>query len=120
MDDYILFLLGLVIGYWLGKVITNALNTISFREILKDLNVGQDQLERLRADLDDDEDAKPNLTELEVRIEETGGQLYAYRCDNDQFLGQGTDREALIKRLTENLTNVRVIISKEHGADLIR
>jgi hypothetical protein len=119
MDDYILFLLGLLVGYWLGKVITNALNTMSFREILKDLKVGQDQLEKLRMELDD-EGAEPQLKELEVRIEEAGGQLYAYRCDNDQFLGQGTDRDALIHRLTENLTNVRVIVSKQHGADLIR
>jgi uncharacterized membrane-anchored protein YhcB (DUF1043 family) len=119
MDDYLLFILGLVVGYWVGKIVTNALNTISFREILKDLNVNQSQLEQLRAQLDTDDEVRP-LPQLEIRIEQQGTELYAYRCDNDQFLGQGPDREALIKRLTENLTNVRVIVSKEHGADLIR
>jgi hypothetical protein len=119
MDDYISFLLGLLIGYWVGKIITNALNTMSFREILKDLNVSQTQLEQLKDRIDSDDEARP-LPQLEIRIEQQGTELYAYRCDNDQFLGQGPDREALIKRLTENLSNVRVIVSKEHGADLIR
>jgi hypothetical protein len=121
MDDYIVFFLGLIAGYWIGKIVTNALNTMSFREILKDLDVTQDQLERLRADIEgDDQGSKPTMEDLEIRIEQHHGLLYAYRCDNDQFLGQGPDREALIQRLTESLTNVRVIVSKEHGADLIR
>lgn len=120
MEDYILFTLGLVIGFWLGKIVTNAINTISFREILKDLNVTEQQLRDLRRDLDDPDSESPAAAVIEVKLEQHGDTIYAYRKDNDQFLGQGPDREALIERLRQNLTNARVVIAKEDGADLIR
>jgi hypothetical protein len=118
MDDYIIFTLGLIVGYWLGKLITNALNTISFREILKDLGVTQQQMDQLRERALNDS-SEQQLEEIEVKLEQHQGQIYAFRVDNDQFLGQGPDRESLLQRLTETMTDVRIIIAKEHGADLI-
>jgi hypothetical protein len=46
--------------------------------------------------------------------------LYAYRKDNQQFLGQGTDREGLIDSISKRMTDVRLIIDSQDGADLLR
>ena len=102
---------------------------LSFREILRDLGVTEQQLRRLAEKNDikiptenprDSITGEVTVTPIEIKIEEQQGMLYAYRLDNDQFLGQGTDREALIQRLTENLTNVRLIVAEEHGAGFIK
>ena len=98
---------------------------ITFKTLLEDLKVSESDLRRVAQEkginLPERIDAKsePELAELEVRLEKIGDTIYAYSIKDDQFLGQGTDRDTLIQRLTENLTNVRVTIAKEHGADLI-
>ena len=103
--------------------------TLTFREIIKDLGITDQQLRKLaekngiRVPTENPRDSitgEVTVTPIEIRIEEHQGQLYAYRLDNDQFLGQGTDREQLIARLTENLTNVRLIVAEENGAGLIK
>ena len=105
---------------------TSAWLHLTFREILKDLGVTTDQMRSLarKNGIDlaepEPEPEKSSLPVLEVRIEQHQGVLFAFRKDTDQFLAQGTDREALVKRLTENLANVRVIISEQDGAELIK
>jgi hypothetical protein len=99
-------------------------HVIAFKKLLEDLGINQQQLEKLNrqlidADSDTDkEDQEPRLV-VEVRLEQLDGVILAYRKSDDQFLGQGPDRESLIQRLTENLTPCRVVIAKEDGADLI-
>jgi hypothetical protein len=73
------------------------------------------------ADLSNDDDSEElALTEMEIRIEQHAGQLYAYRVEDDQFMGQGTDRESLIKRIAEDVNDVRLIIRDENGANLLK
>jgi hypothetical protein len=67
----------------------------------------------------DTADGNP-LTPLEVTIEQHQGVLYAYRKDNKQFLGQGTDREGLIDSISKRMTDVRLIIDTADGADLLQ
>jgi len=101
---------------------------LSFREILRDLGVTEQQLRKLARDNDIDLTTEnpqnaaeePTLTPMEIKIEEVQGMLYAYRLDNNQFLGQGVDRDQLIDRLKENLTNVRLIISEDNGSRLLQ
>lgn len=125
IEFLIVFALGCVIGsavraYWMS---------LTFREILRDLGVTEQQLRQLAArngiemapELPRDSiTGTVTVTPIEIRLEQHHGQIYAYRLDTDQFLGQGPDRDALIQRLTENLTNVRLIIAEEHGADLLQ
>lgn len=126
MDEYILILIGFVIGYIVGKAVTNWINTTAFRELLNDLGVTNAQLMKVKARIDQDlQDAtgapeEVELTPVEIKIEQHQGQLYAFRKDNDQFLGQGKTREELIEHLKKNLTNVRLIIAEEDGAKLIQ
>ena len=113
-----------IVGWIIGHKLCSALNHLTFREILKDLGITNQQLVELAKtkgmDLTAPEEPQPELAQLEIRIEEHQGMLLAYRKDTEEFLGQGTDREALIRRVTENLTNVRVIVAKEDGADFLQ
>ena len=118
----LLLALAFALGWWLATRVTTTLLHMTFMEILKDLGIKEDQLRDLarRNGLPMPSIPDTELPTLEVRLEQHQGQIYAFRKDTDAFLGQGTDREDLVKRLTENLSNVRVIISKEDGADLIQ
>lgn len=113
------------VGWFLGSKFTSLWLHTTFREILKDLGVTEAQL-RTMAEKNGvtvshlPGPAEPQLPVVEVKLEQINGVIFAFRKDNDQFLGQGPDREQLIQRLTENLTNVRVIISKEDGADYLK
>lgn len=126
MDEYILILVGFTIGYIVGKAVANWTNTMAFKELLKDLGVSDQQLQKVKARIDRDlQDAtgapeEVELTAMEIKVEQHQGQLYAFRKDNDQFLGQGKNREELIEHLKKNLTNVRLIISEEDGGKLIQ
>jgi len=114
-----------VLAFFVGWKASEFWMLITFKTLLEDLKVSESDLRRVAREkgitLPERIDAKsePELAELEVRLEKIGDTIYAYSIKDDQFLGQGTDRDTLIQRLTENLTNVRVIIAKEHGADLI-
>jgi hypothetical protein len=124
--DILLFLIP--VAFYIGWKVNEAWMLLSFRTILQELKVSNDQLQKIARDKgiqltetepDTDSDPGQNLPELEVRLEKIGDQIFAYSLKDDLFLGQGTDRDSLVQRLTENLTNVRVTIAKEHGADLI-
>ena len=119
------FLIVFAVGFWLGSVVRGAWMALSFREILKDLGITEQQLRAL-ADKNDiqlpeikSDDEKSQLPVLEVRVEQTDLGLFAYRKRDSLFLARGADREELMKNLVNNLTNVRVVIAKEDGAELI-
>ena len=56
---------------------------------------------------------------VQIKVEQVGAELYAYRKDDGLFLGQGSTKELLIERLADKLKDVRLMISKEDGADLL-
>lgn len=121
-------IIAFIVGCWLGSAVSRAWMALSFREILRDLGVTEQQLRKLARDNDIDLTTEnpqnaaeeSTLTPMEIKIEEVQGMLYAYRLDNNQFLGQGIDRDQLIDRLKENLTNVRLIISEDNGSRLLQ
>jgi hypothetical protein len=114
-----------VLAFFVGWKASEFWMLITFKTLLEDLKVSESDLRKVAREkgitLPEriDSRSEPQLAELEVRLEKIGDQIFAYSIKDDQFLGQGTDRDSLVQRLTENLTNVRVIIAKEHGADLI-
>jgi hypothetical protein len=66
------------------------------------------------------QESTADLTVVEVRLEQMGDVLYAYRKSDHQFLGQGRDRDSLIQRLNQNLTPCKVVIDVDDGADLLQ
>jgi hypothetical protein len=95
-------------------------NLIVYRELLKELGVSETQLIKVAAAYGAvPEEPGDGLETVEIKLEQYQGQIYAYRLDTDQFLGQGQDRDQLISHIAQNLVNVRLIIQEENGAGLI-
>jgi hypothetical protein len=107
--------------------VTTHLLALSFRQILNDLGVKNEQLHKLAQDIGVDvQDVNENaadgtqLTPVEITLEQHQGVIYAYRKDNQQFLGQGTDQAGLIDSISKRMTDVRLIIDQQDGADLLQ
>ena len=123
--DLVIF--SIIMALYLGFKAGEAWYLYTFRQILEDLNIKQSDLRKLVQDKGielsevpaEDDDPNSALPILEVRIEQHPEGLFAYRKVDDSFIAQGKDREGLMENLVNNLTNVRVIVHKEDGADLI-
>ena len=127
MELLILVVIAFAFGWYAGSWVTTHLLALSFRQILTDLGVKNEQLRKLATDVGVElPDVNQNtldgntLTPLEVTIEQHQGVLYAYRKDNQQFLGQGTDRQGLVDSISKRMTDVRLIIDQQDGADLLQ
>ena len=118
------FIIVFALGWIIGWKINDAVRTTAIRHLLKELGITDQDLRAAAARngimLADAPDTAADHTVVEVRLEQHEGQIYAYRKSDDTFLGQGTDRDALIARLNQNLTPCRVLIDKEGGADLLQ
>jgi hypothetical protein len=118
-------LLVIAVAFFLGWKASQTWHLFTFKQILQDLKVTNSDLHRLaqeqgiEIEQPEEEDPNSHLPELEVKIEQHPEGLFAYRKADGFFIAQGKDREALMQNLVNNLTNVRVIVAKEDGADLI-
>jgi DNA-binding transcriptional MerR regulator len=134
MELILSYLLVAGLAFWLGLKLHTVWMHIVIEEILKDLGIRDSDIKQLidryeqadhaelinRHDPKHTDESDDHLESIEIKIEQHGDQLYAFRLDTDQFLGQGVDRESLINRLSEKMVNVRLVISEENGADLIK
>jgi hypothetical protein len=123
----ILVVVAFAFGWYLGSQVTTYLLAQSFKQILQDLGVKNEQLIKLAQDIGADIPAVnqntadgDQLTPLEVVLEQHQGVIYAYRKDNKQFLGQGVDQQGLIDSISRRMTDVRLIIDQTDGADLLQ
>ena len=120
LELVIVFALGWIIGWR----INDALRTAAIKALLKELGVTDQDLRAAAARngiiLEDAPATAADTTVVEVRLEQEGNQIYAYRKSDSAFLGQGSDTDSLIERLNQNLTPCRVVVSKEDGADLLQ
>lgn len=122
-----LVILSIIMALYLGFKAGEAWYLYTFRQILEDLNIKNTDLRKLAEskgiELTEtavpEEDENADLPVLEIRIEQHPEGLFAYRKVDDSFIAQGKDREGLMENLVNNLTNVRVTVAKEDGADLI-
>ena len=121
MELVIEYAIMFVLGWWLGSKITGHSQLLLFKQILTDLKISNADLVRVarktgadfitpeqEATLKAAEEA--DLEQIEIKVEKHGEMLYAFRADNDQFLGQGTSREELIKAMSDRLRNVRCTV----------
>ncbi len=114
-------LVGLLIGWQASK----QMHLDGFRQLLRALKVTEQDLLRAMIkiqskewQLDDDEGTKDE-TVVDVKLEQVGTAIYAYRKSDEQFLAQGSNADTLIERLNQNLTPCRVVVAQEDGADLL-
>jgi len=115
-------ILGIIVGWHSAKTV----HLDGFRQLLKALKVTEEDLLRAMIkiqskewQLEDPEGTKDH-TVVDVKLEQQGTQIFAYRKSDDQFLAQGTDADSLIERLNQNLTPCRVVVAQEDGADLLQ
>lgn len=125
MNDAIIFFLGLIVGYVIGSKVMGLWMRISFRELMRELDIKPEQLRAvlIRHGVDPAavvEEIPTPANTLEIRIEKHQGVLFAYRCDTQEFLGQGNDQEALITSIKNRIRDVRLVISEQNGAELLQ
>jgi hypothetical protein len=127
IETAIILVLAFAAGWYIGSTVTTHLLALSFRQILTDLGIKNEQLRKLATDVGVElPDVNQNtadgeeLTPLEITLEQHQGVIYAYRKDNKQFLGQGTDQAGLIDSISKRMTDVRLIIDTADGADLLQ
>ena len=124
MDMIELIIVG-ILGIFIGWQSAKRVHLDGFRQLLKALKVTEEDLLRAMIkiqskewQLEDTEGTKDH-TVVDVKLEQQGTQIFAYRKSDDQFLAQGTDADSLIERLNQNLTPCKVVVAKEDGADLL-
>jgi hypothetical protein len=120
----ILLVVAFAFGWYLGSKITTHLLALSFKQILEDLGVKNEQLRALAKNIDvevpEPETPAEGLTPVEIILERHQGVIYAYRKTDSQFLGQGVDQQGLIDSISQRMDNVRLIIQESDGADLLQ
>ena len=120
-----LIIVGLL-GIFIGWRAASHVHLDGFRQLLKALKITEQDLLRAMIkiqskewQLDEPEGAKDDAI-VDVKLEQVGTAIYAYRKSDDQFLAQGSDAASLIERLNQNLTPCRVVVAQEDGADLLQ
>ena len=125
MDMTELIIVGLV-GIFIGWTASKKVHLDGFRQLLRALKITEDDLLRAMIkiqsrewQLEDPEGTKDEIV-VDVKLEQVGTAIYAYRKSDDQFLAQGIDADSLIERLNQNLTPCKVVVAQEDGADLLQ
>ena len=115
-----------IIGILVGWQAASRVHLDGFRQLLRALKITEQDLLRAMIkiqsrewQLDDIETAKDDAI-VDVKLEQVGTEIFAYRKSDNQFLGQGKDSQTLIERLNQNLTPCKVVVAQEDGADLLQ
>jgi hypothetical protein len=125
MDMTELIIVGLV-GILIGWQAAKRVHLQGFRELLRALKVTEQDLLRAMIKIQsgewqlEDPEGTKDETVVDVKLEQVGTAIYAYRKSDDQFLAQGSDAASLIERLNQNLTPCKVVVAQEDGADLLQ
>ncbi len=115
------FIIIFALGFYLGHKLATLFHVAAFKKILEELRVSEQDmrdLARRNGIILPEPAAEPEqLEEIHIKLEQHQGQIYAFRMDNDGFLGQGKDRDSLIQHLQQRMMNVRLIV--DEGGELI-
>ena len=125
MDMTELFIAAAV-GIFLGWQASKKVHLDGFRQLLRALKITEQDLLRAMIKIQsrdwqlEDPEGTKDETVVDVKLEQVGTAIYAYRKSDDQFLAQGSDAASLIERLNQNLTPCKVVVAQEDGADLLQ
>ena len=120
--DILAFLIGCLVGVFVGWKINDQLHTSLTTDLLKTVGVTESDLRKaitkLQGEQPDSDDVLPGV---EVRVESVDNQLYVYRLDTMEFLCQGATRDDVIDCLATRFhKDFRIIVSEEHGAQYLK
>jgi hypothetical protein len=74
----------------------------------------------LQKEIDTEEGKASEFPNLEIKIEQHGELMFAYRKDSGLFLAQGKTRDELIAMISEKVSNVTLVIAEADGAALVK
>ena len=108
----VLMSLGFVLGAWISSIFHRSI----MREFLKEL--GYDTPEKLRELYDrlakkltaDNSAALDGKPVIKIRLEQHQGVLFAYREDDQTFIGQGNTREDLVASIMHRIRGCTIEI----------
>ncbi len=124
--DMIELIIAALVGLLIGWQASKQMHLDGFRQLLRALKVTEQDLLRAMIKIQstewqlEDPEGTKDETVVDVKLEQQGTEIFAYRKSDDQFLAQGTDADSLIARLNENLTPCKVVVAQEDGADLLQ
>ena len=121
--DLIDFILGLVLGGFVGFKVAEYIHVTMFRDILVKLKVSESDMRGMMQDLQRDlpEDHEDAMPRVEVKVELVNDQLYVYRLDTMEFLCQGANREAVLACLADRFhKDFKIVLSEENGAKYLK
>ena len=120
-----LIIVGLI-GIFIGWRAASRVHLDGFRQLLRALKVTEQDLLRAMIKIQskewqlEDPEGTKDETVVDVKLEQQGTEIFAYRKSDNQFLAQGSNADSLIERLNQNLTPCKVVVAKEDGADLLQ
>ena len=124
MDMTELIIVGLL-GIFIGWRAASHVHLDGFRQLLKALKITEQDLLRAMIKIQsrewqlEDPEGTKDETIVDVKLEQQGTEIYAYRKSDNQFLAQGSNAASLIERLNQNLTPCKVVVAQEDGAALL-
>ena len=122
--EYVDLLLAAMLGGYVGYRVANHLHQAVISDLLQRVGITPERLKEVMQDLQKEIDTEEGKTaefpNLEIKIEQHGDVMYAYRKDTGLFLAQGKTRDELIAMITEKVSNVTLVIAEADGAGLIK
>jgi hypothetical protein len=122
--EYVDLLLAAMLGAFVGYRVANHLHQAVISDLLQRVGITPEKLESVMKDLqkeiDQGEAKASEFPSLEIKIEQHGDAMFAYRKDSGLFLAQGKTRDELIAMISEKVSNVTLVITEADGAKLIK
>lgn len=108
-----------VVAFYFGFRIAEMVHVASFKKILNDLKISEQQLRDMVKNngLEFDEAPEESFAaKVEIKIEQHLGQLYVYELGSDRFVAQGKTSDEIMQRIVDSYPKgTRVICTTENG-----
>ncbi len=120
--DIFTFLCGVGLGAFAGYRIADHIHKSILPDLFHRAGVTPEKLERVMEELKKEigqEEETESGTEINIKVEQHGEQIYVFRKDNDEFLGQGRNYDEILKILQSKFKDVKFAVSEEDGAGLL-
>lgn len=119
--DVMTFVIGAVLGAVAGYRVADHIHKSIIPDLFRRAGITPEKLEKIMEDLRQEiatgEDKES--VEIMIKVEQHGSQLYVFRKDNDEFLGQGQNKDEILAILRSKFKDVKFAVTKEDGADLL-
>ncbi len=117
--DIFTFLCGAILGGVAGYRVADHIHKSIMPDLFRRTGVTPEKLEQVMRDLQKEVGEEVKDPEILIKVEQHGEQLYVYRKDNDEFIGQGRNYDEILKILQSKFKDVKFAVHKEDGADLL-